>query len=168
MSDPSAPSELEKRSTETTASTPLKFSVLRLALAFAIAGVSDVIGAFASLAPPIGWAVDVVTAALLFVMLGWQWLLLPGLVLEAIPGRGTSILAAGGWSNCCLRHASAENRTELRPRTRGPRFGASMGMDSRISISVRAFPPQVITHEVVTATARIVFVCQSPDVGVAS
>ena len=88
MSDPSAPSELEKRSTETTASTPLKFSVLRLALAFAIAGVSDVIGAFASVAPPIGWVVDVVTAALLFVVLGWQWLLLPGLVLEAIPGIG--------------------------------------------------------------------------------
>ena len=38
MSDPSAPSELEKRSTETTASTPLKFSVLRLALAFVVAG----------------------------------------------------------------------------------------------------------------------------------
>ena len=72
----------------TTASTPLKFSVLRLAIAFVIAGVSDVIGAFASLAPPIGWAVDVVTAALLFVVLGWQWLLLPGLVLEAIPGVG--------------------------------------------------------------------------------
>ena len=88
MSDPSAPSELERRSTETTTSTPLKFSVLRLALAFVIAGVSDVIGAFASLAPPIGWAVDVVTAALLFVVLGWQWLLLPGLVLEAIPGVG--------------------------------------------------------------------------------
>jgi hypothetical protein len=60
---------------------PLKFSVLRLALAFIIAGVSDVIGAF-------GWAVDVVTAALLFVALGRQWLLLPGLVLEAIPGLG--------------------------------------------------------------------------------
>ena len=88
MSDPSAPSELEKRSTPTTASTPLKFSVLRLALAFAVAGVSDVIGAFTSLAPPIGWAVDVMTAALLFVVLGWQWLLLPGLVLEAIPGVG--------------------------------------------------------------------------------
>ena len=87
MSDPSAPSDLEKPSTET-ASTPLKFSVLRLALAFIVAGVSDVIGAFASLAPPIGWAVDVVTAALLFVVLGWQWLLLPGLVLEAIPGVG--------------------------------------------------------------------------------
>jgi hypothetical protein len=88
MSDPSAPSELDKRSTETKASTPLKFSVLRLALAFVIAGVSDVIGALTSLAPPIGWAVDVATAALLFVVLGWQWLLLPGLVLEAIPGVG--------------------------------------------------------------------------------
>ena len=88
MSDPSAPSDLEKRSTETTATTPLKFSVFRLALAFVVAGISDVIGAFASLAPPIGWTVDVVTAALLFVVLGRQWLLLPGLVLEAIPGVG--------------------------------------------------------------------------------
>jgi hypothetical protein len=88
MPRPSAPAELEKRSTETKASRPLKFSVSRLALAFAIAGVSDVVGAFASLAPPIAWAVDVVTAALLFVVLGWQWLLLPGLVLEAIPGVG--------------------------------------------------------------------------------
>jgi hypothetical protein len=81
-------SELEKRSTGPTAPRTLKFSALRLALAFVIAGVSDVIGAFVSLAPPIAWAVDVVTAALLFVVLGWQWLLLPGLVLEAIPGVG--------------------------------------------------------------------------------
>jgi len=81
-------SELEKRSAEPRVSTPLKLSALRLALAFVIAGVSDVVGAFASLAPPIGWAVDAVTAALLFVVLGWQWLLLPGLVLEAIPGVG--------------------------------------------------------------------------------
>jgi hypothetical protein len=88
MSHPSPPSELEKRSTEATASRLLKFSVPRLALAFVIAGVSDVIGAFVSLAPPLGWAVDFVTAALLFVVLGWQWLILPGLVLEAIPGIG--------------------------------------------------------------------------------
>jgi hypothetical protein len=79
---------LAKPSTGTKASRPLKFPVWRLALAFVIAGVSDVIGAFASLAPPIAWAIDVVTAALLFVVLGWQWLLLPGLVLEAIPGVG--------------------------------------------------------------------------------
>jgi hypothetical protein len=88
MSHPFDPSQLEKPSTKTPASKPLKFSVLQLALAFVIAGVSDVIGAFASLAPPIGWAIDVVTATLLFVVLGWQWLLLPGLVLEAIPGVG--------------------------------------------------------------------------------
>ena len=88
MSDPSAPSKSKKRPTETTASAPVKFSVMRLILAFAIAGVSDVIGAFASLAPPVGWAVDIVTAALLFIVLGWQWLLLPGLALEAIPGAG--------------------------------------------------------------------------------
>ena len=88
MSDPSAPSELEKRSTNATASTLIKFSMLRLALAFLIAGLSDVLGAFTNLAPPVGWLVDAVTAALLFVVLGWQWLLLPGLVLEAIPGVG--------------------------------------------------------------------------------
>jgi hypothetical protein len=88
MPHPSAPAELEKRSTETKAFRPLKFSVWRLVLAFVIAGVSDVVGALASVAPPIVWAVDVVTAALLFVVLGWQWLLLPGLVLEAIPGVG--------------------------------------------------------------------------------
>jgi hypothetical protein len=88
MSDPFDTSKLEKRPNQTPASAPFKFSVLRLALAFVIAGVSDVVGAFATLAPPIGWAVDVVTAALLFVVLGWQWLLLPGLVLEAIPGVG--------------------------------------------------------------------------------
>jgi hypothetical protein len=67
---------------------PLTFSKKRLALAFAIAGVSDLIGAFFTLAPPVVWMGDIVTAVLLFVVLGWQWLLLPGLVMEAIPGIG--------------------------------------------------------------------------------
>jgi hypothetical protein len=58
----------------------------RLALAFAIAGLADASSAFLSLAPPLEWAVDGVTALLLFAALGWRWLLLPGLVLEAIPG----------------------------------------------------------------------------------
>jgi hypothetical protein len=66
----------------------LKFSKKRLAIAFAIAGISDVIGAFATLSPPIVWAVDFGTALLLFMVLGRQWLLLPGLALEAIPGVG--------------------------------------------------------------------------------
>ena len=73
---------------ETVSSKTLKFSKKRLALAFAIAGISDVIGAFATPAPPIVWVIDVGTALLLFMILGWQWLLLPGLALEAIPGVG--------------------------------------------------------------------------------
>jgi hypothetical protein len=59
---------------------------MQLALAVAIAGTSDVIGTFATLAPPIVWAVDLLTVLLLFLVLGRQWLLLPGLALEAIPG----------------------------------------------------------------------------------
>jgi hypothetical protein len=57
-------------------------------LAFAIAAISDAVGAFVTLTPPVMWAVDIATVVLLFVVLGWQWLLLPGLVLEAIPGIG--------------------------------------------------------------------------------
>ena len=58
----------------------------RLAIAFVIAGVSDVISAFFSFAPPVELPVDFVTALLLFSVLGWRWLLLPGLVMEAVPG----------------------------------------------------------------------------------
>jgi hypothetical protein len=65
-----------------------KFSKRRLAFAFAIAGISDAIGAFATPLPPIVWLVDIGTAMLLFMVLGRQWLLLPGLALEAIPGLG--------------------------------------------------------------------------------
>jgi hypothetical protein len=76
----------------TSAGTPssaiLKFSKKRLAVAFIVAGISDAIGAFTSPLPPIGWVVDLATALLLFMLLGRQWLLLPGLVLEAIPGVG--------------------------------------------------------------------------------
>jgi hypothetical protein len=66
----------------------LKFSTKRLVLAFAIAGISDAFGAFATPVPPIVWVVDIGTALLLFLVLGRQWLLLPGLALEAIPGLG--------------------------------------------------------------------------------
>jgi len=90
ISPRSAPPEISKRptSTESVSSKLLKFSKKRLAVAFVIAGVSDVIGALATLAPPIVWVVDIGTALLLFMVLGWQWLLLPGLALEAIPGVG--------------------------------------------------------------------------------
>ena len=72
--------------TATSSSLAFHFSKRQLALAVAIAGISDTIGVFVALSPPIVWLLDVVTAILLFAVLGWQWLLLPGLVMEAIPG----------------------------------------------------------------------------------
>jgi len=65
-----------------------RFSKKRILLAVVIAGLSDLIAAFATLAPPIVWVIDVVTALLLFIVLGWSWWLLPGLIMEAIPGWG--------------------------------------------------------------------------------
>lgn len=84
------PTEPSKQPTSagTQVSKILKFSKQQLALAFAIAGISDAIGAFATPLPPIVWVVDLGTALLLFMVLGRQWLLLPGLALEAIPGLG--------------------------------------------------------------------------------
>lgn len=73
---------------ETPSSNALKFSKKRLVLAFVIAGISDAVGAFMTPLPPIGWLTDFATALLLFLVLGRQWLLLPGLALEAIPGLG--------------------------------------------------------------------------------
>jgi uncharacterized membrane-anchored protein YitT (DUF2179 family) len=58
----------------------------RLGLALAIAAIADILGAFVTLAPPMVWAVDLVTAILLFMVLGWRWMLLPGIIMEAIPG----------------------------------------------------------------------------------
>jgi hypothetical protein len=60
----------------------------RLLLAFVIAAISDVVGAFATPAPPLVWGLDLLTGVVLFAVLGWRWLLLPGLVMEAIPGVG--------------------------------------------------------------------------------
>src|SRR5215475_7932319 len=73
---------------KTSSSETPKFSKKRLVFAFAIAAASDAIGAFATPLPPIVWVVDIGTALLLFMILGRQWMLLPGLALEAIPGFG--------------------------------------------------------------------------------
>ena len=58
----------------------------RLAMAFAVAVISDVLSAWLEFVPPLQWALDILTAGLLFVLLGRQWLILPGLIAEAIPG----------------------------------------------------------------------------------
>jgi hypothetical protein len=88
MTPPLVERSKQAASTETPSSRTPKFSKKRLALAFAIAGLSDAIGAFATPLLPLVWAVDLGTALLLFMVLGRQWLLLPGLALEAIPGLG--------------------------------------------------------------------------------
>lgn len=58
----------------------------RLALAFLVAAASDAVSYGMAWVPPVQWAIDLVTALLLFWLLGWRWALLPGLVAEAIPG----------------------------------------------------------------------------------
>ena len=58
----------------------------RLALAFLVAAASDIVSYGTAFVPPVQWTVDLVTALLLFVLLGRRWAILPGLVAEAIPG----------------------------------------------------------------------------------
>jgi len=63
-----------------------RFSGRRLALAFAVAGLADGLSFFLTFTPPVQWVADLATAILLFMVLGRQWILLPGLIMEAIPG----------------------------------------------------------------------------------
>ncbi|MBI5383749.1 MAG: hypothetical protein HZA90_03590 [Verrucomicrobia bacterium] len=63
-----------------------RLSKARLVAAFAIAGVSDALSLVFGLAMPVQWTIDLTTAALLFAVMGWRWALLPGLIMEAIPG----------------------------------------------------------------------------------
>jgi hypothetical protein len=68
---------------------PIKrVSRARFAIAFGVAAISDFISMWTELVPPIQWAVDLGTAGLLFLLLGRRWALLPGLIVEAIPGMG--------------------------------------------------------------------------------
>jgi hypothetical protein len=77
-----------KASAATPFAVALRISKKRLLLAFVLAGLADAVCFFATPVLPVVWAVDLATAILLFVVLGWNWFLLPGLVLEAIPGIG--------------------------------------------------------------------------------
>ena len=56
--------------------------------AFLIAAVSDFLSFWMVLAPPMQWLIDLGTALLLFLILGRRWAILPGLIVEAIPGMG--------------------------------------------------------------------------------
>jgi hypothetical protein len=65
-----------------------RHSRAKLAIAFAVGAVSDVLAMWTTFAPPVQIALDAATAAILFLILGRRWALLPGLVAEAIPGMG--------------------------------------------------------------------------------
>jgi hypothetical protein len=58
----------------------------RLIAAFVVAAVSDILSAAVEFVPPLQWTLDIVTAAALFIILGRQWVILPALIAEAIPG----------------------------------------------------------------------------------
>jgi hypothetical protein len=60
----------------------------RFAIAFGVATISDFLSMWTEFAPPIQWVIDLGTAGLLFLILGRRWALLPGLIVEAIPGMG--------------------------------------------------------------------------------
>jgi hypothetical protein len=68
---------------------PIKpLSRARFAIAFGVAAVSDFLSIWTELVPPVQWALDLATAGLLFLILGRRWALLPGLIVEAVPGMG--------------------------------------------------------------------------------
>ena len=60
----------------------------QMAIAFGVGAVSDVLSIWLTFAPPFQWALDLGTAFILFLIFGRRWVLLPGLVMEAIPGMG--------------------------------------------------------------------------------
>lgn len=59
---------------------------LAVVVALAIAAASDIFSLLFAFAYPVAIAVDVLTAILLFAVLGRRWLLAPALLAEAIPG----------------------------------------------------------------------------------
>ena len=64
----------------------MRFATGRFAAAIAVAAVSDLLSVWTEIALPLQWALDLLTAGVLFLILGRQWLILPGLIAEAIPG----------------------------------------------------------------------------------
>lgn len=65
-----------------------RYSRAKMAAAFGLAAVSDVISIWITFAPPLQLALDLATAFALFWILGRRWALLPGFIAEAIPGMG--------------------------------------------------------------------------------
>jgi hypothetical protein len=65
-----------------------RYTRSKMAIAFGIAAVSDIISIWITFAPPLQLALDMATAFALFWIFGKRWALLPGFIAEAIPGMG--------------------------------------------------------------------------------
>ena len=118
--DASLPSSPNDHSTPA-AKRQLGITVKRFIAAAIIAALSDAFCAFIVIAPPLVWAIDILTAVLLFIVLGWHWLLLPGLIMEAIPGLGVIpiwllVVAAIAVFGTARPQLKSKISTEERPR----------------------------------------------------
>jgi hypothetical protein len=127
-----------------------RFAPRRLAMAFTVALLSDGLSVLFAPTPPLNWATDVVTALLLFTCLGWQRVLLPGLILEAIPGLSLFpfwvlvVAAVAKWGTVRQAETSAREsggrhtRTAGRPVTRdGSRIAAPTAPGVSVPIGTR-------------------------------
>lgn len=63
-----------------------RIGMLRIIVAFVVSAISDAVSIAAEIVPPVEIAVDLVTACLLWMLLGWRWVMLPAFIAEAIPG----------------------------------------------------------------------------------
>lgn len=80
------PKEGTPRREQPTETIEVSYRKGRLAAAFVVAVISDLLSVWLEFLPPVQWTIDIATAGLLFLILGRQWLILPGLIAEAIPG----------------------------------------------------------------------------------
>jgi hypothetical protein len=82
-----------------------------LALALGVAALSDVIGYWAELAPPVQWIFDLATALVLYRIVGRGRAILPALIAEAIPGLGVFPV----WTLVVLSIAGYDVRKRRKP-----------------------------------------------------
>ena len=73
---------------------------------------SDAVGFGVVLLPPLQWALDAVTAVVLFAVLGFRWPLLTALAVEAVPG----LQLFPAWTLVVVALAGTETRKATQPR----------------------------------------------------
>src|SRR5262245_15011799 len=82
----------------------------RVALLVAIASDAVAYNPIFVLAPPFEWGLDAVTALALFAALGFKWLMLPALVIEAVPG----LMLFPFWTLAVAAMAATEDAEKLK------------------------------------------------------